>query len=370
MAAKKARVSENRTGAVFASEWMSKIRKKFGDNIVEVASDAHSTEVQRIPTGVFALDYALGGGFPAGRVNTVYGNKSSAKTTTILKAIGSAQTLCAICFTKTEGGCTCGENRDAVAAFIDIEGTFEKKWAEAHGVVMDRLLISRPEYAEQGLDIAEAMLRSNECDVLAIDSIAFLTAMKEIEESTEKDLVGTQARLLGKGIRKFVSALNQMANENDGRKPTIFLVNQLRMKVGLMFGNPEVQPGGMAAGFAASTETKFWSGKYKIDDETKRPMSVEMNFRVEKNKTFAARMEGSFNLVLADTQTKKLGAVHDEDFLISMGEKIGLVERKGVIWHVLGKEFRKKEDMETALLTDAAFGAEMRKTLMQVLLAS
>jgi recombination protein RecA len=325
-------------------------------------------EVLRIPTGIFALDYALGGGFPAGRVNTVYGQKSSAKTTTLLKAIGQAQTLCAICFTLLEGGCKCGENRDAVAAFIDIEGTFEKSWAEAHGVQMDRLLISRPEYAEQGLDIAEAMLRSNECDILVIDSIAFLTAMKEIEESTEKDLVGTQARLLGKGIRKFVSALNQMANENAGRKPTIFLVNQIRQKVGLIFGNNEVQPGGMAPGFAASTETKFWSGKYKIDDDTKRTLSAEMNFRVEKNKTSAARMEGTFTLILAETATKKMGAVYDEDFLISMGEQIGLVERKGVVWHVLGKEFRKKEDMETALLTDLAFAAEMRKVLMQVLL--
>jgi hypothetical protein len=136
----------------------------------------------------------------------------------------------------------------------------------------------------------------------------------------------------------------------------------------VVHNSPEVQPGGMAPGFAASTETKFWSGKYKMDDDSKRTMSVEMNFRVEKNKTAAARMEGSFTLVLAETKTKKLGAVYDEDFLISMGEKIGLVERKGVIWHVLGKEFRKKEDMETALLTDLAFAAEMRKVLMQVLL--
>lgn len=364
-------VGEGRVASILASEWMTKIRKKFGDHIVNVASESHSIEIHRIPTGIFPLDYSLGGGFAVGRVNTVYGQKSSAKTTTLLKAIGNAQKLCSICYTPDgKGGCSCGEMRELVASFIDVEGTFERKWAEANGVDMKRLILTRPDYAEQGLDIAEAMLRSNECDLLALDSIAFLTSAKEIEKSHEEETVGQQARTMGKAIRKFTSALNQMANENEGRKPTIFLVNQIRMKVGLLFGNPETQPGGMAPGFAASTETKFWSGKYKMDDETKRPISVEMNFRVEKNKTAAARMEGSFHLMLADTATKKLADTYDEDFILAMAEKIGLVERKGNQWETFGRSFRKKEDMETALLTDAAFNAEMRTSLMKVLLAT
>jgi len=372
MAAKKKTTegdAETRVASVLASDWMKAIKKKYGGNIVEVASEAHSTTIHRIPTGIFALDLALGGGFAAGRVNTVYGAKSSGKTTAVLKAIGTAQKLCAVCFTPNEGGCACGEQRAAVAAFIDIEGTFEKTWAETHGVDMSRLLLTRPEYAEQGLDIAEAMLRSNECDLVAIDSIAFLTSMKEIEKSTEDDMMGQQARTLGKGIRKFVSALNQLANENSGRKPTILLVNQLRMKIGVMFGNPETQPGGMAPGFAASTETKCWAGKYKMDEGTGRPMYAGMNFRVEKNKTAAARMEGEYNLVLSETATKKVGQIYDEPLIVSLAEKIGLLERKGGQYECLGRTFRIKEDVETGLLTDPTFSSELRTTLMKVLLA-
>jgi recombination protein RecA len=362
---------ENRAASLLASDWMSKIKKKWGDSIVDVASESKHIDIHRIPTGVFPLDYALGGGFPVGRVNVCFGQKSSAKTTTVLKAIGQGQKLCGNCYTPKDdaGSCACGTFRELVAAFIDIEGTFDRKWAEANGVQMDRLLLSRPDYAEQGLDIAEAMIRSGECDIIAIDSIAFLTSMKEIEESTEKDQVGTQARLLGKGIRKFVAALNTLGNET-GRKPTVFLINQLRMKVGLLFGNPETQPGGMAPGFAASTEVKFWSGKYVMDDETKRPLSVAMNFRVEKNKTAAPKMEGEFQLILSETEHKKLAEVEDEPFVLKTAEKIGLVERQGTTWHVQGRTFRVKADMEAAMLADPDLNRELRNALMHVLLST
>jgi len=210
---------------------------------------------------------------------------------------------------------------------------------------------------------------SSTSDILVIDSLAFLTPLKEIEESVSTESMGQQPRLLGKGTRKLAMALNSMRNEH-GWAPTIFCTNQIRMKLGLLFGNPETTPGGMAPGFAASVELRTQGGKYKMDEETKKPILVEMKFRVEKNKTAPARMEGEYDLILSDTEDKKKGQVADEKFVLDMAQKIGLLERKGNQWHCLGRTETAKSRIEKALITDLAFREELRKTLMGVLLTA
>lgn len=365
---------EDRVGAVLKSDLAKKILKQFGKGALGRASECVRLEVPRIPTHIFPLDYALGGGFPAGRVSIVYGPKSSSKTTTLLKAVASAQQLCANCWTPvgahpTDGTCVCGDYRDAVSAFLDVEGTFDRGWANDNGVDLTRLLYSNPEFGEECLDIAEALVRSGECDVLIIDSLAFLTPLKEIEESVSNQTMGEQPRLLGKGVRKLAMALNAMRNEN-GWAPTILCTNQIRFKLGLLFGNPETTPGGQAPGFAASVELRTQSGKYKMDEATKKPISVAMKFKVEKNKTSGARMEGEYDLILSDTDTKKKGEVADEKFVMDMAEKIGLLERKGNQWHCLGRTETAKSRMEQILIQDMSFRTEMRKTLMDVLLTT
>lgn len=367
-------MSEDRVGEILKSDLAKKILKQFGKGALGRASESVRLDVPRIPTHIFPLDYALGGGFPAGRVSIVYGPKSSSKTTTLLKAIASAQQLCANCWTpvgshEEDGTCKCGNYRDAVSAFLDVEGTFDHGWAKDNGVDLTRLLYSNPEFGEECLDIAESLVRSSECDILIIDSLAFLTPIKEIEESVSKETMGQQPRLLGKGTRKLAMALNAMRNEH-GWAPTIFLTNQIRFKLGLLFGNPETTPGGQAPGFAASVELRTQSGKYKMDDASKKPISVEMSFRVEKNKTSGARMEGSYDLILSDTEDKKKGEVADEKFVMDMAEKIGLLERKGNQWHCLGRTETAKSRIEKAMITDLSFRTELRKTLMDVLLTA
>lgn len=364
--------SKERVGSVLASVWAGKLKKKFGANVLTTASEAKGTRVLRLPTKMFALDYALGGGFPVGRVNVLYGMKSSGKTTVLLKTIAQAQKRCANCYTElTNHSPDCKTPREVVAAYIDVESAFDRDWAEKLGVDCSRLLFNRPEYAEQALDVGEALLRSGECDLLAIDSIAFMSGLKELEDSTEKDQVGTQARLLGKGVRKFISALNWQANDFDGRKTTVFLINQIRMKVGVMFGNPEIQPGGLAPGFAATTETLFRSGKYNVDDTTGRPLYVDLNFRVEKNKVSPAKIEGVLRLVLAETETKKQGDSYEEEFVVKMAEQYGLLERptKSGTITLMGKTFRTLDSVEQELLKDRAFYDLVSEALMLVLLA-
>lgn len=199
------------------------------------------------------------------------------------------------------------------------------------------------------------------------ESPTFIANGLLVHNSVSKDLMGTQPRLVGRGIRKFVSALNSVGNET-GRRPTVFLTNQIRMKLGVMFGNPETQPGGMAPGFASSIELKMWSGKYQMDESTGKPFSADMNFRVEKNKTAPAKVEGEFRIILSDTETKKKGEVYDEDGILTMAEKIGLLVRDGVKWKILDREFSAKSLVERELLTNLDFKTAVRESLLRVLL--
>lgn len=368
-------MSDDRLKALMASDLIKKIKKKHGKNILTPADEFHIQHVPRIQTGIFFYDYALGGGFPAGRPSIVWGHKSTGKTVMCLRAMGTAQRLCANCYTPTidpftgeEVGCQCGDFRETICAFLDVEGSWDKEWAQLHGVNTERVILSVPEYAEQTLDIAEALIRSGEVDFLVIDSLAFLTPAKEIEESTAKALQAEQARVLGRGIRKFGAALNHMGNVT-GRRPTLLFTNQIRMKVGLLFGNPETQPGGYAPGFAAATETKTFGGKYEIDDVTGRPIHVNLSYRVEKNKTAGAKVEGEWRLMLADTSIKKKGEVYEEPAMVDMGIKVGLVEKSGSGWLCLGEKYKSKSLLATVMVQDPNLKARYGETLMNVLTA-
>jgi recombination protein RecA len=181
--------------------------------------------------------------------------------------------------------------------------------------------------------------------------------------------MGGQSRLVGKGVRKLVAAMNTVGNDS-GRRPTLFLINQIRMKIGLVFGNPETTPGGMAPGFAASTEIMFRSGKYEMDEITGKPLSVEMKFKIEKNKTSAAKMEGEYKMILSQTETKGVGEILEEDKMVEMGERMNLVEKKGADWYCIGEKFAAKSHIERRAMTDSAFKRKFGQALMTVLLSA
>lgn len=361
--------SDDRLTNLLASKLMEKIKDKHGDSILMRASDFKVQERPRISTGVFPLDYALGGGFPAGLISTVYGDKSSSKTTTFLRTIKNAQNMCSTCYhfiIDAEWGCKCSKARKFVIAYLDVEGTLDIPWAKSIGVDTDQMIISVPEYAEQTLDIAEALIRSGECDILVIDSIAYLTPAKEIEESAEKGLMGAQPRLVGTGIRKFVAASNAVGNQT-GRRPTIFFTNQIRYKLGLLFGNPETTPGGTSPGFASATETRTSQKKTEMNEETGKPISVEIHFKIIKNKTSGAKMEGEYKLMVSDTADKKKGDVCDEDYIVEQALRSGYITRAGG-YECNGETFKVKEDLIARLVKDQMFKARTVNGLMPVLL--
>ena len=200
---------------------VDQITKQFGDGSIMKLGDAYKIEVETIPSGTLSLDLALGGGYPKGRIVEVYGPESSGKTTLTLHAIAEVQ---------KQGG---------TAAFIDAEHALDPAYAKRLGVDTTNLLVSQPDNGEQALEIVETLVRSNAVDLIVLDSVAALVPQAEIDGDMGDSLPGLQARLMSQALRKLTGIINKS-------KATVVFINQIRMKIGVMFGNPETTTGGNA----------------------------------------------------------------------------------------------------------------------------
>ena len=206
---------------------MDQITKQFGDGSIMKLGETHKTNVDMIPSGALSLDLALGGGYPRGRIIEIYGPESSGKTTLTLHAIAEIQ---------KKGG---------TAAFIDAEHALDPSYAKKLGVDTANLLVSQPDNGEQALEIVETLVRSNAVDLIVVDSVAALVPQAEIEGDMGDSHMGLQARLMSQALRKLTGIINKS-------KATVIFINQIRMKIGVMFGNPETTTGGNALKFYAS----------------------------------------------------------------------------------------------------------------------
>jgi recombination protein RecA len=360
------------------SDGFKDVAKKLGSDILFRASQ--EPPVKFIPTAVFPWDWATNGGFPIGRATTLYGPKSSSKTSMALRGIAQAQQMCAHCWTYKfdpltgEEGCACKEYREPMAAFVNAEQSWDPDWATALGVDAEKVLVSKPEFGEAATDVGEYLLRSGKVDILLLDSLATLVPSKEIEEEAGKSLVGEQARLIHKLVRKWLASQRACEREH-GFKPTIIFINQIRYKIGVMFGSPETVPGGEGPGFLSSLEVRTRSeGGTKAGvkkDDTSDTESIKMAFKVTKSKVGPAFREGDYRLIVKNTEYKKKGDVADEDSVFRFGNQEGLITKKGNGWQVLGEHnFRSKEKFFERLLTDTQFSWELRTRLLKQLLES
>lgn len=213
-------------------EALSQIREKFGDGSIMRLGDARTAKVDSITTGCLSIDLALGvGGVPRGRIIEIYGPESSGKTTLAQHIVAETQKL---------GG---------IAAFVDAEHALDPEYAQKIGVNIDEMLISQPDTGEQALEIVETLVRSNAVDVIVIDSVAALTPKAEIEGDMGQSHMGLQARLMSQALRKLTSIVSKS-------NTTVIFINQIRMKIGVMFGNPETTPGGNALKFYCSVRVE------------------------------------------------------------------------------------------------------------------
>jgi recombination protein RecA len=236
---------------------MDQITKQFGDGSIMKLGEAHKVDVELIPSGALSLDLALGGGYPKGRILEIYGPESSGKTTLTLHAIAEVQ---------RNGG---------TAAFIDAEHALDPAYAKRLGVDTDNLLVSQPDNGEQALEIAETLVRSNAVDLVVVDSVAALVPQAEIEGDMGDSHMGLQARLMSQALRKLTGIINKS-------KTTVIFINQIRMKIGVMFGNPETTTGGNALKFYASVRLDIRrTGQIKIGEEI---VGNRTKVKVVKNK--------------------------------------------------------------------------------------
>jgi len=276
---------------------LKEIQTKFGEGAIMKLGDAPKVDIGVIPSGSVGLDYALGvGGFPRGRIIEIFGPESSGKTTLTLHVIAEAQKLGGIC------------------AFIDAEHAMDPEYAKKLGVNINELLISQPDNGEQALEITESLVRSGKIDVVVIDSVAALTPRDEIEGDMGAQHMGKQARLMSQALRKLTAIAHSS-------KTVIIFINQLRMKIGVMFGNPETTTGGLALKFYASVRidirriAQIKKGEEVVGSRTK--------VKVVKNKVAAPFRTTEFDIMYNE-------GISREGELIALGEKFGLLTKSGV----------------------------------------
>jgi len=278
---------------------MEQIEKQYGKGAIMKLGEqpATKTGVEVVPTGSLALDIALGvGGLPRGRIVEIYGPEASGKTSLALSVIAQAQKM---------GG---------TAAFVDAEHAVDPAWAKTIGVNLDDLLISQPDTGEQALEIVETLVRSGAVDVIVIDSVAALVPRAEIEGEMGDALLGVQARLMSQALRKLTGAISKS-------KTVVIFTNQLRQKIGIMFGNPEVTPGGLALKFYASVRLDT----RKIDtvkDQAGNIVGSRHRVKVIKNKV-APPFKVAELEILATSGVSKTGGILD------LGVDLGVIEKSG-----------------------------------------
>jgi len=309
---------------------LKEINKKYGQGTIRTANEF--VKLIRVPTSIFSLDAEIGGGIPKGRICIFTGNAGAGKTTVAKKAIVQFQNTCKSCLSLLDR-CSCGEKLPHKAVLVDTEGSFDPLWFTALGGNVDELLLIQPEFAEEAVDIVEALIRTGEIDLIVVDSVAMMSPSLEIDKSSEDLLVGTHARLINRMMRSIQAGMNSLGMTNEC-KPAIILINQIRTNVGVMYGVTDTYPGGRGQLFASSITVKFTvrpselvpEGGKKKDADT---AGVQIRFKVEKNKTFVPFRSGIFTLYVANSSIASKGSFNIEEQIADYGVRYGLIEKSG-----------------------------------------
>lgn len=314
---------------------MEQIEKQYGRGSIMKLGERtdEQLKVQSIPTGSIAVDLALGvGGLPRGRITEIYGPEASGKTTVALSVIAEAQ---------KKGG---------QAAFIDAEHALDPKWAETLGVNLDELLMSQPDTGEQGLEIAETLVRSGALDVIVVDSVAALVPRAELEGEMGDAVMGMQARLMSQALRKLTGAISKS-------KTVLIFTNQLRQKIGVMFGNPETTPGGLALKFYASVRIDV--RRIEVLKDGEKVIGSRHRARIVKNKVAPPLRLAEFDIMEGEGISKSGG-------LLDVAVDLGLINKSGSFFNFDGKPLAQgKEGAKLYIREHIKFAEDIDKKIRE-----
>jgi len=297
---------------------VAQIEKQFGAGSIMKLGEGHKIDVEMISTGSLSLDLALGGGIPKGRIIEIYGPESSGKTTLALHAVAEVQ---------KNGG---------VAAFIDAEHALDPEYAARIGINLDTLLISQPDNGEQALEITETLVRSQAVDIIIVDSVAALVPRAEIEGEMGDSHMGLQARLMSQALRKLAGVISKS-------KTTVIFINQLRMKIGVMFGNPEVTAGGNALKYYASVRMDIRGSEQIKDGDVSIGKHVKV--KVVKNKIAAPFKVAEFDIMFNE-------GISTSGDLIDLAVKHNLVEKAGAWYSYNGEKIGQGREAAKSFLSE------------------
>ncbi len=330
-------MEDNKKKALTAA--LSQIERQFGKGtVMRLGDNGVDSTIEVISTGSLGLDLALGrGGLPKGRIIEIYGPESSGKTTLTLQVIAEAQ---------KKGG---------TAAFIDAEHALDPGYAKRLGVNVDDLLISQPDTGEQALEIADMLVRSSAVDVIVIDSVAALTPKAEIEGEMGDSHMGLQARLMSQALRKLTANIKRS-------NTLVIFINQIRMKIGVMFGNPETTTGGNALKFYASVRLDIRRiGNVKEGDEVK---GSETRVKVVKNKVAPPFKQAEFDILYGE-------GISRESEIINLGVQLGIVDKSGAWFSYNGQRIGQgKENSRQYLKENVATAAEIEQKIRTTVLSA
>jgi recombination protein RecA len=315
---------------------ISSIQKEFGEAAIMRMGDGHRVDVDVIPTGNLLIDRALGvGGFPRGRMVEVFGPESSGKTTLTLTVIAQAQ------------------KRGGVAAFIDVEHALDPQYAKKLGVNIDDLLVSQPSSGEEALQICEALVRSNAIDVIVLDSVAALVTKQELDGEIGDATVGAQARLMSSAMRKLTSLISKA-------RTVCLFTNQIREKIGVMFGNPETTPGGRALKFFSSLRIDIRRiGQIKATDGTVTGNRTKI--KIVKNKVAPPFTEAEFDIMYNE-------GISSTGSLLDLALEMEIVQKRGSWFSHNGTQLAQGRDAAKELLKgDPALYGEIEAKVLETL---
>jgi len=341
----------------------AKIREKLRDSVL-LPMEAIPSDFPRLSSGIVALDLRLNGGWPKSCINILYGPPSSCKSLIALKTVAEAQKTCRKCLTQFDAKhkCKCGKVAPCSVLYIDTEESWTNNWVEKIGVTKSGIYIARPESLEEMTDIIKIFIQDESVDLVVVDSLAAIAPKAERESSMEDWTMGLIPRIYSRFYREWSGAKN---------RPAMLMLNQIRLKIGVVYGNPETLPGGEAQKYISTETVKVQRKAIEMspDKEDPQPLFETVKFHLEKSKAGPNRREGLFDIAINDYIDAKgvrqiPGMVDNATALVDFGRKLGVFEEKPGKYKFGSKEFSNMDDIKTEINGSFAFRRELRDAVV------